>query len=385
MATDNKWPASQAAIIQAIDEDVFDTMSIGLSAFPVGTTPAPACLKGLFPYVYCSYPGYSPATPPQTCATNSDCSSPLQCVSGTCQIGLPVPIAAAGMNKSTATSGVRHDILTWLDANMPESDDLSNSSPIYDAMNHGYQVLQATNIAKRMMVLITDGGFDCTSVSGDMTRTMAAISDGMCPDWESPNLVNALITAARTDPTAPVDTFIVGVPGSNSYADEQQGIWTAAPYNMLLALSTYAVSGSPTTVDPTCDSTLTWSLNGANPAKPCHIDLSAGNNLNAGALADAIATLRGKELGCVYDLPTPPKGETIDPNQVNVVVIINGTSYVIPKRTNPSDMCLTGSDPCWDYDANGKIDLIGITCSTVSMSASAQVDIYVGCQTITTN
>ena len=360
MTTNGKWPAAQQALIQAIDEDVFDTMSVGLTAFPVGTTPPPACLDGLFGNVYCSYPGYvAPGS--------------------TTPIPLPVPIAAAGMNKSTAPTGVRHDIAQWLNSNSPESDDQSNSSPIYDAMNYGYGVLQATPIDKRLMVLITDGGFDCTSVSNPLRP---GISDGLCSDWEIPTTVNAMITAARTNATTPVDTFIVGMPGSNTYANEQQGLWTAAPYDMLLALSTYAVSGSPTTVPANCDATAMWTQTGANPAVPCHIDLSNGTNFNAAALATAIATLRGQALGCVYALPAPPPGQTIDPSLVNVIVTINGTAYTIPKRTMPSDTCLTG-DGCWDYDTSGKIDLIGLTCSGVSTSANASVEIDVGCTTIT--
>jgi hypothetical protein len=376
--TTGKWPAAQQAIVQAIDEDVFDTMSLGLSAFPVGTTPAPACLGGIYPTVYCSYPGYVP-TPSTSCMNNTQCTPPAsECSSlGVCRIPLPVPVAPAGTQKSNAPTGVRHQIASWLSTNNPESDDPSNSSPIYDAMNYGYQVLQGTTIDKRIMVLITDGGFDCTSVSKPLR---AGISDGLCFDWEYPTTVNKLITDARTNAAAPVETFIVGVPGSNTMPNEVQGAWTAAPYYMLLALSTYAVSGSPSTVDPNCDKNAVWSQNGPPPAHPCHIDLSS-SNFNAAALAAAITTIRGKALGCVYDLPPAPMGQTIDPNKVNVVVTINGMAYTIPKRTNPSDMCLV--NPCWDYDMNGKVNLIGITCSTVASSPNAKVDIYVGCATIT--
>jgi hypothetical protein len=58
-----------------------------------------------------------------------------------------------------------------------------------------------------------------------------------------------------------------------------------------------------------------------------------------------------------------------------VVITINGMDYVIPKRQNASDTC--DKDPCWDYDAQGKVQLIGVACSTVSTSASAKVQIYV--------
>ena len=148
-------------------------------------------------------------------------------------------------------------------------------------------------------------------------------------------------------------------------------------------LSTYAVAGSPTTtVDPTCDQTAVWTQTGADPAVPCHpLDLSNGNNFNPTALASAITTLRGKALGCVYDLPTPP-GKTIDPTKVNVVVTINGVATTIPKRTSMSDPC-TASPGCWDYDANMKVDLIGYSCTNVSTSSSAEVNIDVGCVTVT--
>jgi hypothetical protein len=350
-----KWTAAHDAILSAINDSVFDTMSLGLTAFPVGTTPAPACLEGIYPNVYCSYPGYVPQ-------------------GSTTPVALPVPIEPAAM--------ARTDITAWLSSHLPETQDPSDSSPVYDAMNYGYQVLQATNIDKRMMILITDGGFDCTSVSNDPTRINAAYSDGLCNDWENPSQVNLMITNARTSATAPVDTFIVGVPGSNSNGAGGN----TAPYDMLLALSTYAVSGSPTTVPAGCDSSAVFSQNGSLSGPPCHIDLSNSANFNAAALGNTIATLRGAELGCVYPVPQPMMGQMADPNKVNVVVTINGTPYVIPKRSSPTDTCLTNSNPCWDYTdtTDTSIELVGITCSTVSTSPSAEVEIYVGCDTIFT-
>ena len=51
MATSNKWPAAQTSIVKAIDEDVFDTMSLGLTAFPVGNYPCPCLPRNQFPCV----------------------------------------------------------------------------------------------------------------------------------------------------------------------------------------------------------------------------------------------------------------------------------------------------------------------------------------------
>ena len=227
-----------------------------------------------------------------------------------------------------------------------------------------------------MVILITDGGGSCTSLTD---RTSTAFYDGACYDWEDPQGMNQLIAGARMDPSKPINTFVVGVPGSNSHG-QMQGPYATAPYSMLLALITYAVSGSPDTVDPSCDKGAIFSQSAPDPAKPCHIDLSTSASFNADALANAITTLRGKALGCVYDLPQPPAGETIDTDQVNVVVTIDGMDYVIPKRKDASDTCSV--DPCWDYDAQGKVELIGVTCSEVSNAMSAKVEIYVGCATI---
>lgn len=361
-----KWSAAQLAVVQAIDTDVFDTMSLGLLTFPTGFQNPPGCI--------CAYLGFDPQDPQSQQTCNALLAPGVSCgVSPLAQI----PIQAAGTNKSNASTGVRHDIYQYLVTAHP----LSNSddgSPIYDALVSGYNTLKGTNIDKRIAVLITDGGFSCTSVANP---ARPGYPDGyQCPDWEYPDAVNKLISDARQDPTKPINTFIIGVPGSNSHATDPMFPYAVPPYSMLLALSTYAVSGSPDTVDASCDKSAVFSQTGADPTHPCHIDLSNGATFNAGALADAIAAIRGKALGCTYDLPDPPPGETIDPGQVNVVLTADGMDYVVPKRKDASDACQT--DPCWDYDQSGKVELIGAACSTVSGAASAKVDIYVGCATI---
>jgi len=364
MSVGNKWGTAQLAVVQAIDKDAFDSMSLGLVTFPSSFKNPPQCL--------CDYLSTQVGFPldPATCKM-------LVAPGVSCGVSaLPqVALAPAGADKSNAPSGVRHNIYQYLVAANP----LSNSddgSPIYDALASAYNALKAYNVDKRVAVLITDGGFSCTSLANP---SRPGYSDGACNDWEYPDSVNALITSARTDPSQAINTFIVGVPGSDSHG-EMQGSFATAPYSMKLALSTYAVSGSPTTVDPTCDSGLTFSQSGADPAKPCHIDLSSGSAFNANALADAIQQIRGTALGCVYDLPTPPPGETIDPMLVNVDVTINGMSAPLPKRSNPTDTCAT--DGCWDYDANGKVEILGKACLDISAASAAKVDIQVGCTTI---
>lgn len=353
-----KWSAAQLAIINAIDKDVFDTMSLGLMVFPSNFMNPPACI--------CSYVGLDQATCNQLLAPGVSCGVSV----------LPqVPMAEAGLNKSNAAMGVRRQIYDWLVSHNPLSN-ADDGSPIYQALKNSYDVLKLQNIDRRIAVLITDGGFSCTSVS---SPPRAGYADGYgCPDWEYPASVNTLISDARTDPSKPINTFIVGVPGSNS-TGQKDGTFDTAPYNMLLALSTYAVSGSPDTVDPSCSKDAMFMQGGAAPAKPCHLDLSTGP-FDANVLADGISKIRGAALGCVYDLPPPPMGQTIDKATVNVNVTIDGTTTTLPKRKDPLDLCTV--DGCWDYTPDDKVRIYGKTCEDLSNAKAGQVDIYVGCETI---
>jgi hypothetical protein len=363
MNKQSKWGTAQLAVVNAIDKDVFDTMSLGLVTFPSSIVDPPQCL--------CDY---LMAPDLATCKA-------LLGLGGTpgvsCGVSVlaEVALAPAGTDKSNAPMGVRHNIYQYLASHSP----LSNSddgSPIYDAMKVGYDTLKNYPIDKRIMVLITDGGFSCTSLSNPQRP---GYFDGACNDWEYPTVVNQLITNARTDPSKPIFTFIVGVPGSNTNGGMVDG-FAAAPYPMRLALSTYAVSGSPDTVDPTCDKNAVFMPNGTDPTVPCHIDLSNGGSFNADALATAISNIRGKALGCVYDLPTPPPGETIDPALVNVNVTLDGITLGIKKRSNPTDDCAI--DGCWDYNAQNQVEILGKTCIDLGTATAAKVDILVGCATI---
>lgn len=357
MNNSGKWAASQLAIVNAIDKDVFDTMSLGLMAFPNSFMNPPPCI--------CDFLMVDQGTCNFYFAPGVSCGVP----------GLPqVAMNSAGTEKSNAGMGVRHQIYNWLTTHFPLSNK-DDGSPVYMALKNGYEVLKLQNIDRRMLLLITDGGFSCASVG----VTGNAIADKYgCPDWQHPDDVNALITTARMDAAKPINTFVVGVPGSNSVG-LMDGMYDTPPYNMLLALSTYAVSGSPDTVDPTCSKDAVFMQGAPAPAKPCHIDLSTGP-FDANVLANAIAKIRGAALGCVYDLPTPPAGQTIDKNTVNVNITINGVTTTLPKRKDMADMC--AADGCWDYTSDDKVQIIGKTCEDLGNAVAGKVDIYVGCETI---
>lgn len=364
MAQSQKWGTAQIATITAIDKDSFDNTSLGLLRFPGSFTDPPKCL--------CDY----------ACAPLGGCdiaTCKVLAFPGGIACGvsfLPqVQIADSGTQKSNQ-GGVRKGMYDYLanPQNGPVNDP-SDASPIYDSLNAGYTSLAAQNIDRRVLILITDGGFSCTSVANP---TRPGYSDGACNDWEYPDSVNALIKGKHDDPQKPVNTFIIGVPGSDS-TGQKQGTYATAPYNMLLALSTYAVSGSPETIPTDCDKSLTFSQTGAAPAKPCHFDLSK-NTFNADQLSTAIETIRGKALGCLFDIPTPPPGEVVDKNKTNVNLTLEGKTETIPKRSDPNDTCATS--PCWDFKGDKQIELIGKACEDLSKAKQAKVEIFSGCTQI---
>jgi len=166
---------------------------------------------------------------------------------------------------------------------------------------------------------------------------------------------------------------VVGVPGADTY--DAKGC-SYPPYHMRLALSAMAAAGAPTLVDPNCTGK-TFTKDGADPTQSCHIDMTQGN-FNAQALADVISDVRGKTLGCTFDLPKPASGE-IDKSRVNVQVTAGGVTTDLLKRANENDTCET--DGCWDYDAEGRVQLVGKACADVKGAADAKVQIVVGCTT----
>lgn len=336
MAQAGKWTAAQLAIVQAIDSSGFDNLALGLSVYPAGDVPGPACIFGFT----------------VSCGVSA----------------LPqVPLSDSGTAKSNMP-GVRQSIYNWLSANQPNG----TATPGYDALKAAISALQLYSIqGNRLLLLISDGGFGCTSLSSPQRP---AFQDSVgCLDWEHPDNVIKLLGAAYKDTGAPVRSFIVGVPGSDTKPTDQD----APPYYMRRALSAFALAGSPDTVPTGCDGNFTQA--GTDPALPCHFDLTQGS-FNAQSLSQSITDIRGKALGCVYQLPQPSGGGTVDKGKVNVTVTIDGKPTQIPKRTDATDTCAT--EPCWDYDKDDQIVLIGKACEDLKKSQNSKVEIIVGCTTI---
>jgi hypothetical protein len=342
MLDQNKWVFAAQAIVQALDQSVFDTMTVGLMAAPNSAVNGPQCVGGIT--VACGVPAF-----PQ------------------------VDLKFAGTNKSSDPSGVRHDIKSWLANNNAQDYGIAGEgNPLYAAIQASIGAIDLwPGPGKRILLVVTDGAISCTSLS-----TRPAYTDGNgCPDWENPNNIVTLVSNANKNTTTPVDTFIVGVPGSDSYDPTAKNY---PPYHMRAALSDIAYAGSPANVPATCTHTNPFMQSDPDPTTSCHFDMT--QNYSATQLANAIAAVRGKVLGCIFDLPAA-EGGTLDPNKVNVSYDTGGNPPTdLYKRVNSSEDC--SQTGCWDYTSDGKVELFGKACDDIMNSTDADVEITVGCQTI---
>jgi hypothetical protein len=352
MGMQNKYTFAAQAIVSALDRDVFDGMSVGLYAAPSADVTGPSCIFGL----------------------------PVPCQAPPFPV---IDLADTGTDKSSAPSGVRRAIKDWLTANGPFGGAFGgDASPLYGGLVAAIGALQAGSQAqKRILFVVTDGSISCTQLS---SRPGFLDCNGCERDWEDPQNIIDLLAAANTSATSPIETFVVGVPGADTNPGPSctcQGGGPGCnepPYSMRLALSAMAHAGAPSFVPADCDGT-TFTQAGGDPTKSCHFDMTQG--FTAAEMADAIAHVRGETLGCVFELPEPPDGSTIDRNEVNVEYRFDGSPPItVPRRSDPLNPC-TGVE-CWDYDAGGDVELLGLACQNVKGATSVEVRIVVGCQTI---
>lgn len=328
MAASNKWTFAAQAIVTALDKDVFDSMHVGLYAAPTGTVTGPACVFNL--PVACQVPPF-----PQ------------------------IDVTLAGPMKSTAaSSGVRRDIKDWLAGNAPSGGLFEpDGSPLYDAIVAASSALAAwPSDGKRILLIVSDGSISCAQFSN---RAGFADCNDCDHDWEHPQNIIDLLAQLRTDATTPILSFVVGVPGADTY-DASACMYP--PYHMRLALSAMAWAGAPELAPGTCTGQ-TFTPGGADPSESCHFDMTTPGSFTAQKLADVITKVRGEVLGCVFEMPEPQMG-TIDPNEVNVGYTVDGTDHDIGRRADSQNPC-NAAPGCWDYTMDGDIELIGAACEAV--------------------
>ncbi|MGZ3417746.1 MAG: hypothetical protein ACXVEE_07760, partial [Polyangiales bacterium] len=340
MNDSGKWSSAALAIVTAVDQDSFDSMSLGLLVSPNGMVSGPMCVFGI--PVACG----SPALP-------------------------QIAIKPAGKEKSSGASGVRKQMYDWLASNSPKAG--YDGTPLYEALKTSYNYLRLSAAKSKLLaVVITDGTASCASLS---TRGGYKDING-CNDWEYPTALGKLIKDAHDDATAPIYTFVVGVPGADTTGKDPN---KEPPYSARKALSSYAKAGAPEYVAADCNGDF-GAPETVDPVKPCHFDMTKTGTFDAKSLADNISKVRGAALGCVYEIPKPATG-TVDKGKVNVRIDKTaGASTDLKRRSDPKDDCAT--DGCWDYTSDGKIELLGKACTDAKALTDGKVTIVVGCATV---
>lgn len=222
----------------------------------------------------------------------------------------------------------------------------NGSTPTHDAYRYAYQNgMEASDLTgNRFMLLITDGAptfaLQCTGGGG--------------PD--DPQPTQPIIDDIRVAREEGVRTFIIGSPGSESVNGVDVRSWLAEA----------AVRGG--TARSGC------SLYGPDY---CHIDLSQNPDF-AGALNEAFARILGQIVSCSFELPTPPPGEVLNTDQINVIYSTGpgGTETLIGRNEDPN--CVEG----WQLDDQNRLTLCSTTCDLVKSNPLARIELLFGCDAV---
>ena len=212
-------------------------------------------------------------------------------------------------------------------------------TPTRDGVRAALAVLRAEPATEpRYLVLATDGA-----------ATVCLGCDAAC-SFEALDRDNAaLVDDVRAAEAEGIGTFVVGVPGSQSYRS---------------VLSQLARAGG--TAPAGCSD--------AGPAY-CHADLTDASTDFAAGLRDALAAIGGAVERCDYAIPPNPDG-AFDPASVNVVIYdATGaeTGRLARDRSRANG---------WDYSDDGsQIVLHGAACDAAK-ATDGRVEVQFGCPTI---
>ena len=97
---------------------------------------------------------------------------------------------------------------------------------------------------------------------------------------------------------------------------------------------------------------------------------------------EVVTRVEETPLECEWDLPAAPPGETLDPDKINVVLTGSSLAETTLGRVPDVTVCAAMG---WHYDdahAPTRIVACPATCTAIQTTASARVDIQVGCETV---
>jgi hypothetical protein len=219
--------------------------------------------------------------------------------------------------------GVSTQIVNSLNAHMPTTS-TPTSAALQGAIDHAKAYATAHPGDATIVVLATDG---------DPTECDTNIAD-----------IDAIAQAAATG-SPKVLTFVIGVGSSLSNLN---GIAAAGGTTMAYLVDT-------------------------------------GMDVNMQILA-AMNAIRGAALGCSYGIPMPSGGMMPDYTKLNVQYTPGGGGAPVLFPQVPDQSSCPASGDGWYYDNPSnptQILLCGSTCTKVEGDPSAQIEVLLGCQTVT--
>ena len=270
---------------------------------------------------------------------DSDCFTPPN-------NGLPVPVAPLDAAQVSA-------LQTAVGQQRPGS-----YTPTQDAMLFGHAELAAAELSDayanspRYLVLITDGvptrALDCT-----MPTTGVDSGEGVALDQ-----YNDLLAQVNAAQQGGIDTFVIGVPGSEENHGNEDFPDAADRYVARNMLSLMAVAGG--TAAAGCNMSVAPMDPLATATPFCHFDMTQEPDFVA-ALTGILTQITTSVLGCTYAIPDPPD-QILNPDPATFLVeytpTATGVPEALPYQADPG--CTEG----W-YVAGDQIELCGSTCDRV--------------------
>jgi hypothetical protein len=221
-----------------------------------------------------------------------------------------------------------------------------------------------------------------TPVAGATILGYAAISKGLKEGKIRGNASIVLLTdgeetckpeeldklVSRDAPTAlggfGIRTFVIAAPGSEDAS---------------LFLSQLAHAGGTDAVED-CN----HSDDGEAPN--CHFDMTKSTDFEKDLAGVLDEITRTKALTCEFDVPRDPEGGAVDLGKVNVTLVASSDAGLertpIGKHEGPNGSCDEKEDG-WTYSSDlDRILVCGSDCETVKASVDAQVQIVLGCRSL---
>ena len=332
----NKWQITQAALTDAIQNQLPDNAGVGILFFPNMNT----------------VPNHNDtAVPPIESPTNT-------CV----KTDALIPIAPLGAANSAQRTAIAQGL-----ANATAN----GGTPTDDAFEYAYDngivpAIQKYGFFTPFMVLITDGQPTILLHCEGTGQTSHPV------DWHPiVDYIGKIFTAIPT-----VKTFVIGSPGSEAQSS------TGADGRPWLSQAA-RTGGTPIT--PNCQDS------GPNY---CHFDMTQSLDF-ATDLSNALKDIVSTAISCAFKIPPPTNGGLPDPTKINIVYeqnVINSQpeqQWLIGETSDPT--CNNGAAEGWylskDPTDPANLDKMQVvlcpaTCRTIQMDKYAVVRARQGCQTV---